>query len=46
MAVTVLDFEAFGFSLEVSDNRSAVVRHVIGMDAIEPLLPRREFSRR
>ena len=43
MAVTVLDFEAFCFSLEVSDNRGTVVRHVIGMDAIEPLLSRREF---
>jgi hypothetical protein len=39
----VLDFEAFCLSLEVSNNRRAVVRHVIGMDPIEPLLSRRKF---
>src|SRR5579872_2015366 len=46
MAVSALDFEAYGLSLEVSDDRGAVVRHVIGMDPIEPLLSRREFSGR
>jgi hypothetical protein len=37
MAGTVLDLEAFRLSLEKSDKRRAVVRHVVGMDAIEPL---------
>ena len=43
VAIAVLDFEAVCLSLEVSDNRRTVVRHVIGMDPIEPLLSRREF---
>jgi hypothetical protein len=43
MAVTDLDLEAFRLTPEKSDKCRTVMRHVVGMNPIEPLLSRREF---
>ena len=43
MPVAILDLEALGLSLEMSDDCRAVVRQVIRMDPINPLSSRREF---
>ena len=40
MPVAVLDLEAFGLSLEMSNDCRPVVRQIIRMDAIDPLLSR------
>ena len=43
MPVAILDLEALGLSLEMSDDCRAVVRQVIRMDPIDPLSSRREL---
>src|ERR1700738_2596276 len=43
MAVPVLDLEPLRLTLEMSGKCRTIVRHVAGMDPIEPLLPRRKF---